>query len=429
LAPPPNLVLITVDTLRADHLGCYGYSRPASPRIDHLAESGLVFERAISQAPWTLPSIATLFTSLYPREHGAIGARTPLKRELTTLSETLQAAGYGTTAVVSHWFVGRRYGLDQGFDTFDQTLARGEDGVTSPDLTKRALQYLGNVAGEPYFLWVHYFDPHFTYVRHPEFGFVDDPNGLAPARLTNIELRDAEPALADDAVPNPFSVDTVRAIYDEEIAYTDAAIGNLVDGITGMNFRRPTVTVFTADHGEYFMERGRFGHGRDVYDELVHVPLIVWGSIEEQLQGLRIARTVEIASVAHTLAELAQVGDNPFQGEDLLAVPETSRRTRPSFSEGNYAWGADERKIMVEWEGWKLIRNLDDDRFELYDLSRDPRERENRWDQKTTSREVAHTALHEALDRFARRQAVQAPSIILSPDEIERLNALGYVEN
>jgi len=420
----PNIVLITIDTLRADHLGSYGYPRPSSPSIDQLAESGLLFERALSAAPWTLPSMASLHTSLYPAEHGAIGARTPLPDDLTTLAESLQDVGYDTTGFVTHVFVGRRYGLAQGFHAFDESLVRGHEAVTSEELTANVLQYLRRLGREPFFLWVHYFDPHFSYMRHPEFDFVEA--NTSPVRLTYEELLAAEPALRDDGVPDPFSVETVESIYDEEIAFTDAAIGRLLEGIERLDLDRPIVTALTADHGEYFMERGRFGHGRDVYDELIHVPLIISGDIDETLKGHRFSEAVEVASLAHTLAELGQVEDNPFQGEDLLAVNDRERRT--VFSYGCYAWGTDERKIMVESEGWKLIQHLDDNRFELYDVGRDPQELENHWSRETGTAAAAKKALHAALDEFAQSQGGQTPSIDLAPEEIERLEALGYVQ-
>ena len=421
--PQPNIVLITIDTLRADHLGSYGYARPSSPSIDRLAETGLLFERALSAAPWTLPSMASLHTSLYPPEHGAIGARTPLRDEVTTLAESLQGVGYDTMGFVTHVFVSRRYGLAQGFHAFDESLILGHEAVTSADLTTNALRYLRRMGREPFFLWVHYFDPHFSYVRHPEFGYLPADS---PDRLGYDDLRIAEPVLRGDAVPGRFSLETVKAIYDEEIAFTDAAIGRLLEGIERMTLDRPTVTVLTADHGEYFMERGRFGHGRDVYDELVHVPLIISGDIDEELQGRRFPESVEVASIAHTLAEIAQVENDPFRGEDLLAIDRRERRT--VFSYGCYAWGTDERKILAESEGWKLIRHLDDDRFELYDLRRDPRETENQWDQETETAGSAKKALRAALDAFAPGQGGEAPSIDLAPEEIERLEALGYVQ-
>ena len=144
------------------------------------------------------------------------------------------------------------------------------------------------------------------------------------------------------------------------------------------------------------------------------------------MKGKRYSETVEIGSLAYTFAELGQVDSNPFQGEDLLLLPETPGRSRPSFSEGSFAWGTNDRKIMVEWKRRKLIRNLDDDRFELYDLERDPEERENLWARKKDSAEVVR--LQEALDRFAERETVSAPNILLSPEEIEHLESLGYVQ-
>ena len=422
--PQPNLVLVTVDTLRADHLSCYGHYRPTSPRLDRLAASGLVFERAISAAPWTLPSIATIHTSLYPREHGATGAKLPLRNELTTLAEALQDVGYDTTAVITHAFVGRRYNFDQGFATFDDSLTQGHDAVTSPEVTRTAMKYLRRKRREPFFLWVHYFDPHLTYVRHPEFRFAHGDR--VPDRLRAGELRRAAEAMSDDSVPDPFSLNTVTAVYDEEIAFTDESVGRLFTAIGNLPLQRPTVAALTADHGEYFMERGRFGHGRDVYDELVHVPLLIWGDIDEKLKGQRFSSTVEPRSLARTLAELAQVDDNPFQGQDLLAVASTSGEHPPTFSEGSYAWGGDYRKVMIEWRRKKLIRNLDDDRYELYDLERDPAERENLWASQKQSVDVVK--LREALDRFVERQVVTTPNIDLTPEEIERLESLGYVQ-
>jgi arylsulfatase A-like enzyme len=421
--PQPNIVLITIDTLRADHLGIYGHTRPSSPSVDRLAETGLLFERALSAAPWTLPSMASLHTSLYPPEHGAIGARTRLPDDVTTLAESLQGVGYDTMGFVTHVFVSRRYGLAQGFRAFDESLVLGHDAVTSQDLTKNVLRYLRREGREPFFLWVHYFDPHFSYVRHPEFGFLPADS---PDRLGYDDLRVAEPVLRGGAFPDRFSLETVEGIYDEEIAFTDAAIGRLLEGIERMSLDRPTVTVLTADHGEYFMERGRFGHGRDVYDELVHVPLIISGDIDEELKGRRFPESVEVASIAHTLAELAQVETNPFRGENLLAIDHRERRT--VFSYGCYAWGTDERKILAESGGWKLIQHLDDNRFELYDVRRDPQEKENQWDQEKGTAASAKKALRAALDAFAPGRGDQAPSIDLAPEEIERLEALGYVQ-
>jgi arylsulfatase A-like enzyme len=424
--PQPNLVLITVDTLRADHLGCYGHGRATSPRIDALASTGLLFERAISSAPWTLPSIASVHTSLYPREHGANGVNLPMRNELMTLAEALQDVGYDTTAVVTHAFVGRRYNFDQGFATFDDELVRGHEAVTSVEVTESALRHLRRKRREPFFLWVHYFDPHFTYVRHPEFGFALGPPNRVPDRLRAGELKRAAEAMADDSVPDPFSLNTVAAVYDEEVAFTDAAIGRLNKGIERMSLHRPTIAALTADHGEYFMERGRFGHGRDVYDELVHVPLIFWGDIDEALKGRRFSGTVEPRSLARTFAELGRVEGDPFGGRNLLTLTSSSKGNEPTFSEGSHAWGSDDRKIMVEWKRQKLIHFLDEDRFELYDLDRDPREQVDLWSQDGNS--ASARELKQELARFSKKDIFTPAAIELTQEEIERLESLGYVQ-
>ena len=179
----PNVLLITVDTLRADHLDAYGYPRATAPAITELARSGVRFAAAVSQAPWTMPSMASVHSSLYPSQHGAVEAETALPGTADTLAKYLRAVGYHTVAVTSHTFVDREHGFAQGFDVFDESNILGHDAVTSESLTRAALAHLENVRG-PFFLWVHYFDPHFTYVRHSNVGFADGYEGPLQGSLT-----------------------------------------------------------------------------------------------------------------------------------------------------------------------------------------------------------------------------------------------------
>ncbi len=425
----PNIVLITIDTLRADHLGCYGYERNTSPQIDRLASSGLVFEHAIAQAPWTLPSMASIMTSLYPREHGALHSETSLSEDLTTLAERLQESGYHTVGVATHWFVSRQHGLHQGFDIFDESLILGHDSVTSDRITAKALEHLAGAGKEPFFLWVHYFDPHFTYVRHAEYGFVADTAGTNPAKYTFNELYKGARDLREQGTPLPFPVESVKATYDEEIAFTDVAIGRLVAELELIPSDRPSVTLLTSDHGEYFMERGRFGHGREVYEELVHVPLVIWGDIDPKLRGKRVQRPVEIASVARTLAQVAGAASS-FRGENLLEVSEAVKRSSdPVFSEGSHATGEDDRKVVVYSGGWKLIHDIDQDRFELFRLDRDPDERVNLWHSDTVRNEAPIEELKMHLRQFTLRHLVAgSPKLDMSPEVRENLEKLGYVE-
>lgn len=425
--PRPNVVLVTVDTLRADHLEVLGHSRETAPGLRRLAEEGVLFEHAISQAPWTLPSVASLLTSLYPIQHGAVLADSALPEEAPTLAEVLREEGYGTVGVASHVFVDSRHGLAQGFDVFDESNIKGHDAVTSESLTETALSRLAEVES-PFFLWVHYFDPHFSYVRHPEFGFADGYEGALPADMITHGRLDQQTRRAHSrgtTVPDG-DLDYVRAVYDEEIAYTDRWIDELRSRIEADRPGEPILWLLTADHGEYFMERGRFFHGKDVYEPLVHVPLIIAGAIDPALHGTSVARSVEIRSVPLTVMRLLGIEDHPFAGESLLELAPGSEPA-PAFTQGLYARGTDQRKHAAVHEGWKLIHNLDDDSHELYFLPTDPGERRDLWETGAGSGGGIRAILEARLEKFAALPGLAPSTLEISPEELERLRSLGYI--
>ncbi|MFW6031736.1 MAG: sulfatase [Myxococcota bacterium] len=419
----PNVVLITVDTLRADHLGCYGHPRPTSPHIDRMARKGVRYERALSQAPWTLPAMATVHTSLYPHEHGAILAETRIADRLPTLAEVLGEAGYATYGVVSHTFVNRDHGFAQGFEVFDQSNVLGHDGVSSEGLTSRSLRFLRahatNRAAEPFFLWVHYFDPHLTYVRHRNMGFASDPSGELPERITGGMLRKGR--------VGPKDLPYVKGVYDEEIAHTDDQIGALMEGIENLDTQGNVLYAFTADHGEYFLERGKWAHGRDCYRELTHVPLILGGDIDEDLRGTVVETPVEARSIPTTVMELAGIESHPFGGTSLL--DEQAWRGQFRFTEGTRAWGKDDRKSCVVSDRYKLIRHLEDGREELYDIVRDRAERHDLLEQTDAELPKSLPSLRRAVDdHWTDGGEAAAKDNELSQRDKDHLRALGYVE-
>ncbi|MFT5050487.1 MAG: arylsulfatase A-like enzyme [Chlamydiales bacterium] len=416
-----NVVLITVDTLRADHLGCYGHERATSPQLDRMALEGVRFESALSQAPWTLPSMASLHTSLYPSQHGAIGMKTVLGSETVTLAEVLQNAGYWTSAVVTHKFVGSRYGFEQGFEAFDERFIVGHKGLSSEQVTTAVLEQIEAGLEEPFFLWAHYFDPHFSYVQHDDWDFASGYEGQLSDPLTVDEIVARTPLAAQD-------VAHIKAVYDEEIAFTDREIGRLLDGVRGLGSERATVSIVTADHGEAFFERGKFGHGGDLYRELTHVPLLIAGSIDESLRGTVVKRPVEVASIAATILALARVESSVFQGEDLLATVADGSELRPSFTEGSYARGDGAIKLATVIGEWKLIRDLRNGREELYHVTVDPDERNDLVDGKSAEVFAALQRLREAMNGFERPTHGAQQKIDLDPAEVEHLRALGYAE-
>jgi arylsulfatase A-like enzyme len=182
--------------------------------------------------------------------------------------------------------------------------------------------------------------------------------------------------------------------------------------------------LLTADHGEYFLERGRFFHGRDVYDALVHVPLLIAGAIDPQLRGRVVAQTVETRSIPRTILALLGLPGDGFGGADLLAVARAGGG-EPAFSEGSWAFGSADRKRAVVSDGWKLIHRLDDDGYELYELGSDPRELDDRYEAEEDG--PVTDRLHRLLDGFAELPRLERQPVGLSGEDLERLRALGYV--
>ena len=415
----PNIVLITIDTLRADRLKLHGNTRETAPAISALATQGVTFMDAVAPAPWTLPTLASIHSSLYPSEHSVIGAKTRLNNSVETLAETLRRAGYRTIGVVSNRFASTNYGMAQGFDDFDDSQIVGHHDLSSAGLTRIAVEKLGKGDGPPVFLWVHYFDPHFTFVRHPQFGFADGYTGQFGDQISNADVRDAfnNGGVSDEDVAY------AKNVYDEEIAFTDKWIGELLD-TESLQGPRKQLTVLTADHGEYFMERGRFFHGEDVYWELVHVPLIIAGDIEPSLVGSRVADTVSLTSIPATIMSHLGIADHSFKGVDLLG-DKTARQTTPVFAEGSHLWGRGNQNKAVITPSWKLIHTPATGKLELYNRTTDPTEKDNVYDGKLAP-EIQ--VLQTRLDGFPASAATAPEEAETSPETIRQLEALGYVE-
>ncbi|MFT5290779.1 MAG: choline-sulfatase [Planctomycetota bacterium] len=415
----PDIVLVTIDTVRADHLDLYGYGRETAPRIAELGRAGLVFEQAIAQAPWTLPSMASIHTGLYPSEHGAIGNTTPLAANHPVIAEMLKARGYETQAVTSHVFVSSTYGFARGFDNMDESHIPGRTGSSSQIHTELALAAHRAAGDAPLFLWVHYFDPHYSYLRHREYGFAADAAGRFDGDIHFVssvgeELHDASPE----------ELEYIRSVYDEEIASTDHWVGELIAGVRGSERTRPTVFVVTADHGEAFLDHGRMAHGKDVYDEMVRVPLVIGGDIDASLRGRRVKQPVETASIAATVLELAGIERHMIPGVSLISGTLSDSLPRDVYTEGSYAAAPDQRKRSIIHGTWKLILHLDDDHVELYNRATDPAEREDLAEDPES--QVMRNTLLAALARQRSSATANAPQADLSEEERSKLDALGY---
>jgi arylsulfatase A-like enzyme len=347
---PHHIVLLTVDALRADHLGAYGYRRPVSPEIDALARRATLFERAYAQETKTKGSIPSLFASRYPSDIHWGGARyLPLGDGEVMLAEHLAKAGYHTAAFVTHTYFLSNYRLNRGFAHYDTALVSTDPEVafgrpSSNLLADRVIDYLGKVPkGRPFFLWAHFFDPHHRYLLHPGFSkFGSGPRGR----------------------------------YDGEVAFTDHHIGRVLRSLARHPEADRIAVLLTADHGEAFGEHGHYFHGTTLYEEEIRVPMLLSVS---GMGSRRVRTPVSLLDVAPTLFELAGLPRDPrHRGRSLLGAARGERLPmEPVFAE-ILPENSLRTQIAVVKGDWKLIYDEVSGVLRLFHLLEDPRERNNR---------------------------------------------------
>ncbi|HEX7186541.1 MAG TPA: sulfatase [Thermoanaerobaculia bacterium] len=421
----PDVIVYLVDTLRADHLGCYGYPRATSPSIDAFAAESILFEDAVAQSAWTRPAVTSLLTGLDPRSHGVQERLDGLPESFDTLPEILRREGYQTAAFVSSAVITAKFGFDQGFDVFRQRVKETiePERPTSEWVNEEALRWLDRRRPDrPFFLFLHTLDPHMPY-RPPEphrRRLAPDADPRAGRLEQVVALRDGlRPASARDRKE-------IAALYDAEIAGNDAAFGRLVADLRARSLFDPLLLVFVSDHGEEFFDHGGWEHGATLYQELVHIPLLL-KLPRGAGAGRRIGDTARQVDVLPTVLDVLG-GEIPerIQGRSLLPLLQASpRRPVPAFS----FLALDGRRIESAVVGnRKLIHTLAHDRrpagVELYDLVADPGERRN----LAAADPAAVQGLSWLLERRARIGAPpQAPPVSLDPELEEQLRALGYV--
>jgi arylsulfatase A-like enzyme len=384
-AHPRNVVLIGIDTLRWDHVDLdpvRSGDRDRTPHLRRLAEHGTIFRTAVSQAPWTKPAFASILTGLYPRQHGAVSYTGAIPPALVMLPELLREAGYRTGAVVSHWFVDSRAGFSQGFDDFSDDNVRGHGAITSRSVTDDALRFLQDDGGRPFFLFVHYFDPHFEYRHHAEWDYAAGYRGWLSLDRLSIDnlLKNRQRLSAAD-------LHYIEDLYDEEIAFTDQQIGRLLQALEDRGLDSQTAVVVVGDHGEEFMEHGGLSHTSTLFDESVRVPLIV--ALPDRPRVRReVGEVVETRALFATLLEYLSVPYAPPSGSRSLLPLMDSEAGAPAGEEGrsfaySEVWLPDaplDSGIRVQLSSlrsgeWKVIRDHRLGSDCLFDLRRDPGEK------------------------------------------------------
>jgi arylsulfatase A-like enzyme len=445
---PRGVILISVDTLRADHLQTYGYRRPTSPNLDSLAADGVVFSRTYASSPWTLPSHVSLLTSLFNINHGVHRPTDRMDDSLVTLTEVLRQNGFSTSAITGGTLVSYLYGFSRGFDTYKEGDGAMDYNNSAELVARSAAEWLENNKDNDFFLFLHTYQVHTPYDAPSPYGamFLDPDAVWKRAHTTELfagkksifkELPDAERR-------------NMIGLYDAEIRYTDEALLKpLVEKLKALGLYDDTMIIFTSDHGEEFFEHGSWDHGIQLYDESIRVPLVIKfpGS---RFQGKRVESVVRGVDVMPTVLEEMEIeaGRLKLDGQSLLSLLRGKGKDRRFLADTlllglgeSSAQGLkdDPLRIAANDGRTKIILNRELDpkekayfippapdrpTAELYDLDADPGEK---TELSTRKAEVANRLTRELRNRYAAGRKTRPSKANLSKEMEERLRALGYI--
>src|SRR5512146_1069704 len=391
----PNVLLVTIDTVRADHIGCYGATSVKTPTIDALARDGIVFDRALSQVPLTWPSHAAILTGTYPFHNGVEDfSGQPLAASFRTLAQAFSSNGYATAAVISSFVLNRSWGLARGFGHYDDAFAGDLFLETGVGLVERragesldhTLKWLKHRPAKPFFFWLHLYDPHSPY-----------------------------------APPEPFRSEYRSRPYDGEIAYADSQLGRLIAWLKQARLYDHTIIVLVGDHGESLGEHDEREHGFFIYNATLHVPLVIKPAGSEA-RAEHVRQVVEITAIAPTLLKLAELRDRisaQFDTASLLPEP----KPQPAYSETSYPFSS---------FGWSPLRSMESGDYhyieaprpELYNVRTDPGEVHNLIAEQPATAAVLKEKLKE---RAAQTGTIHPDKAAAADEEVtEKLRALGY---
>jgi len=426
LPRPGHIVIIAVDALRPDHLGCYGHAGGNSPNIDRLALRGAVFENAYSNAPWTKPSVASIFTSLYPNVHRAIDRFDGLSEKAMTLAERLKENGYFTGFINGGNALLHEFNYDQGFDFYDYS-----ESLDSAVAVRTFLSFLEQTEGKRTFSYIHLMDTHLPY--YPDVSGRDpaivSPSDFRPGALDRDRVRE----LTSSGKLSEQEKRDLIALYDGQIRRSDRSIGKLVSALESCGWLQNTLLLLTSDHGEEFWDHGNYEHGHSLYDEVLRVPLVLVGP---GVPAVRVRSRVRHVDVLPTIMACVEPGfkTDGLAGASFSRYLKSDRGRRPVFATGTihgdekYSLIKGDNKIILN-TGYRekkrrLIGPHSADAVEFYDLTRDPLEQKN-------LRFKEQKKLARLMKEIARLMdvppAFQPGRKAIDKQTEERLKSLGYL--
>ncbi len=417
-----NLIVITVDTVRADRLGCYGFQKNTTPAIDAFSEKSLLFENAIVPLPLTGPSHSTIFTGKSIINHGVIGNGYKLSNENVTLAEILKEKGYATAAFIASKVLEREHNYSQGFDVYSggEVFERRADVVR-----KDFLDWLEANSGKKFFSWVHFYDAHCPYYAPDKFReeFRGGYEGELNTAWKCDKAQYSRMNLSDD------DIEYIKSMYEAEIAYIDSNIKKILDAIDDKGLLKDTVIVITADHGESLYEEGKFGHDRCLKDYEINVPLIVYYPKMKRAGEREISQVASI-SIMPTILDIMKI---PFNGKidgksffSLLAGGDGGDESAFSVRVVKSEDGLQMIEHSLRTAKWKVIVKPHGE--ELYNLSDDPGETDNLIAEKSELKEV-----HPLFDKLYSvieidKEMMKGKKQKISQKTVRDLKALGYLQ-
>jgi arylsulfatase A-like enzyme len=418
---PPNIIVIVIDCLRADR---YGGSLPfdryggsITPNLDSLVNEGVRFTNAFAQTSWTRPSLPTLFTGLYPSEHGlseiASASNKSLHPEAETLAEVLKEAGYSTKLLGHQHLLAPRFGMDQGFDVYEHKL-------NVPG--RWLLRWIRDDMEAPFFAYLHHLDLHWPYCPPPDFRGTlvpEDPelDFCSGWRRLRLDLHYGRRALDEDGLT------LMQARYDEQLLYIDSLLGNLFQFLRRKDLWDETLVVLTSDHGEEFFEHGSIGHGKHLHDETIRIPMVIKPPASwKPAVGREVQQLVELRQLAPTLLDAANVGISVDQQNQsllpsLLGQKQETERTFVVSELGPF--------ISIRTDRLKLILKQGTPERSLYDLVEDPGEKHNVAAERNSDVKRLESLYREWRDHL---KPIETQSTELDSETLEGLKALGYLD-
>jgi len=436
----PNIVFISIDTLRADHLHCYGYPRKTSPNIDQLAADGARFERAVSPSPWTLPSHISMFTGQEVSVHNVRRSQNSLADHAVTFTELLQQNGYATFGIGSSPYLKKRYGYAQGFDVYDDELGqisykKSHEAITAKKAVNKALRAIKERKNKRWFVFIHMWDVHYDYLPPAPYDRMFAGDYAGDFDMINWEKnRDFKVGM------NPEDFRYVISQYDGEIAWVDSQIGLLVAKLKEWGLYENTVIVITSDHGEEFLDHGQKGHGHSLFDELIRVPIIVTGPGVPA--GMTVDCPVGLIDLYPTFTELAEVEDSGYRGPGRSLFDRILQRSpcnpdREFYCETkfsnldklfNYKRGFE---MMLEVNRFKFHKRVNKPLRELlFNIAEDPQEENDLTEADAERADEMRKRLlrHGRRNEKLRRERRLAKKMKLDKKTYNQLKQLGYIQ-